>query len=123
MRRIVTAVVVNAGAVAAAAWLFAGIRIGGATTTDRVVTLLVVAGILGAVNAIVAPVIKFLALPFIVLTLGLLLLVINAGMLLLAAKIADAVGVAFHVRGFWTAVGGALVVSLVSWALELALDG
>jgi putative membrane protein len=120
--RIFTAVLVNAAALAVAAWLFAGIRVGGADNTDRLVTLLVVAIIFGLINAIVAPVIKLLALPFIVLTLGLLLLVINAGMLLLAAEVADAVDIAFRVRGFWTAVGGALVISLVSWALELALD-
>lgn len=121
MRKIVTAVLVNAGALAVAAWLFTGIHVGGATTSDRVLTLLVVAVIFGLINAVVGPVVKTLSLPFIILTLGLLLLVINAVLLLLAAKIADAVDVPFRVDGFLTAVGGALVISVVSWALELAI--
>jgi len=118
--RIVTAVVVNAAALAAAAWIFAGIRIGGAETSDRLVTLLVVALIFGLVNALVAPVVKFLALPFIIVTLGLLLVVINAAMLLLVAEIAEGLDVRFRVDGFWTAVGGAVVISVVSWALGVA---
>lgn len=118
--RILTAVLVNAAALAAAAWLFDGIRIGGAETSDRLVTLLVVALIFGLVNALVAPVVKFLALPFIIVTLGLLLVVINAGMLLLVAEIAEGLDVRFRVAGFWTAVGGAVVISVVSWALGVA---
>lgn len=121
MARAITVVLFNAGAVAIAAWIFPGIRIGGDTTTDRVVTLLVVGAILGVINALVAPVIKLLSLPFIILTLGLALLVINALMLKLAAWVADQADVAFHVNGFWTAVGGALVISLVTAALELAV--
>ncbi len=121
MKRIPTAVLVNAAALTVAAWLFNGIRIGGADTGDRLVTLLAVALIFGLVNALVAPVVKLLALPFIILTLGLLLVVINAAMLLLVANIADGLDVGFRVNGFWTAVGGALVISLVSWALGVAL--
>jgi len=122
VRKLVTAVLVNAAAVAVAAWIFSGIHVGGDTTTARVVTLLVVAIIFGLVNAVVAPVAKLLSLPFIILTLGLLLLVINAAMLLLAAEISAALDVNFRVDGFLTAVGGALVISIVSWALELAVD-
>ncbi|MBA2455553.1 MAG: phage holin family protein [Nocardioidaceae bacterium] len=122
MYRIFTAILVNAAALAVASWLFAGIRIGGADTSDRLVTLLAVALIFGLVNALVAPIIKTLALPFIILTLGMLLVVINALMLLLVAAIADGVDVAFRVDGFWSAVGGALVISVVSWALGLAFD-
>ncbi len=122
MYRIFTAILVAAAALAVASWLFAGIRIGGADTSDRLVTLLAVALIFGLVNALVAPIIKTLALPFIILTLGMLLVVINALMLLLVAAIADGVDVAFRVDGFWSAVGGALVISVVSWALGLAFD-
>ena len=122
VRKIVTAVLVNAAALAVTAWIFSGIRVGGDTTSGRVMTLLVVAAIFGLINAVVAPVAKLLSLPFIILTLGLLLLVINAAMLLLAAEISEAVDVNFRVDGFLTAVGGALVISIVSWALELAVD-
>ncbi|MGH3498685.1 MAG: phage holin family protein [Nocardioidaceae bacterium] len=122
MKRIITTVLVDAGALAVAAWLFTGIRVNGATETDRVVTLLVVAAIFGVINAFIAPVVKTLALPFIILTLGLLLIVINALLLELTAWVAKQGSIGFHVNGFWTAVGGAIVVSIVSWALTLAFD-
>jgi len=86
-----------------------------------VLTLLLVAAIFGIVNAFVAPVVKFLTLPFILLTLGLLLVVINAVMLLLVARFVDELDLAFRGNGFGTAVGGALVISLVAWALGHAV--
>ncbi len=119
--KVLTAVVVNAIALAVAAWLFVGIRVGGQDTSDQLVTLLLVAVVFGVVNAVVAPVLKLLALPFIVLTLGLLLWVINAAMLVLTASLSDAFGIRFAVDSFLTALGGALVVSVVSWMLELVL--
>ena len=121
MRTILAKVVANAGALAVAAWLFSGIRFGGGSTTDQLVTLLVVAAVFGAVNAFIAPVIKLLSLPFILLTLGLLLWVINALMLLLTAALAEGFDLSFKVDSFPTALGGALVISIVSWVLELVL--
>ena len=121
MRSIVTAVLVNAGALGVAAWIFAGIRIGGASASDRVVTLLIAAVIFGLVNLVVGPIVKLLALPFILLTLGVLLVVINALLLMLVARLAGELDVAFRVTGFWTAVGGAVVISLMTWALGRAV--
>ena len=116
--------VVNAAALAAAAWIFSGISVGsdGADTTDQAITLLLVAALFGVINAIVTPIVKLLSLPFIVLTLGLFLLVVNALMLMLTAAIADALDIDFTVDGFWTAVGGGLVISLVGMALNALLD-
>ena len=124
VERIIVTVVVNAAALAAAAWIFAGISVGsdGADTTDQAVTLLLVAALFGVINAIVTPIVKLLSLPFIVLTLGLFLLVVNALMLMLTAAIADALDIDFTVDGFWTAVGGGLVISLVGMALNALLD-
>lgn len=116
-------VVVNALALAIAAWFLDGIRITGSSTSDRVVTLLLVALIFGVVNAVVRPVVKLLSLPFIILTLGLLIFVINALMLLLTGWLADQVGLGFHVAGFWTAVLGGLIVMVATWVLELVLPG
>lgn len=65
---------------------------------------------LGLINAFVRPVLVLLTLPFTILTLGLFLLVLNAGMLNLAGWFVDG----FQVVGFWSAVFGAIVVSLVS---------
>lgn len=121
MVKVLTTVIVSAGALAVAAWIFDGIRITGEDDTERVVTLLVVAAIFGAINAFLAPVVKLLSLPFIILTLGLALIVINACMLLLATWIAEQVDLGFVVDGFWTAAGGAIIVSLVTAALNLVL--
>ena len=74
---------------------------------------LIVSGlILGLVNAFVRPLAFILTLPLTVLTLGFFLLVLNAGMVALVAWIVPG----FEISGFWTAVGTALIVSLVSWA-------
>jgi putative membrane protein len=106
---------------AAAAWVFAGITVTGDTQQDRTVTLLVVAAIFGLVNSFVRPVVAILSLPLYLLTLGLFFFVVNALMLLLTSWIADQGGVSFHVDGFWTAMWGAIVISVVSWLLGLVL--
>ncbi|NUR09849.1 MAG: phage holin family protein [Nocardioidaceae bacterium] len=121
--RFVVWVVVNALALATAAWLLDGITVTGDSTGRRVLTMLVVGLIFGLVNGIIAPVVKLLSLPFILLTLGLLIFVINALMLLLTSWIAGLFDVGFHVDGFWTAVLGAIIVSIATWVLELILPG
>jgi putative membrane protein len=79
---------------------------------------LIVAGLLlGVVNAFVRPLAFVLTLPLTVLTLGFFLLVLNAGMVALVAWIVPG----FEISGFWTAVGAALIVSLVSWAASSAI--
>ena len=75
--------------------------------------------LLGIANAFVRPLAFILTLPITVLTLGLFLLVLNAAMVGLVAWIVPG----FEVAGFWTAVGTALVVSLVSWAASSAIGG
>ena len=114
-------VVVNALALAAAAWLIEGIRVEGSTTEEQVITLVVVALIFGVVNAVVEPIVKLLSLPFIILTLGLFLIVINAAMLLLTSWISGELGRRFEVEGFWTAVLGAIVITISTWILEAVL--
>src|SRR5689334_17955227 len=113
-------VAVNAAALAAAAWLLDGIRV--TARHDRVLTLLGVAVVFGLINAFVAPVIKLLSLPFIVLTLGLLLWVINAAMLMLTSGIAGGLGLGFEVDGFGTALIGALIISIVGAVLGSFVD-
>ena len=116
-------VAVNALALAAAAWLLDGITVSGDSQIGRVITLLVVGLIFGLVNAFVRPIVKLLSLPFILLTLGLLIFVINACMLLLTSWLAGLFDVGFHVDGFWTAVVGAIIVSIATWVLELLIPG
>lgn len=114
-------ILTNAVALAAAAWLFDGIRITGADDRGRLLTLLVVALLFGVVNEFVRPVVAFLSFPLYLLTLGLMFFVVNALMLLLTSWVCDQIGVGFVVDGFFTALGGALVISVVSWLVGLAL--
>ncbi len=79
----------------------------------------IVAVIFGLVNALVRPLLKFLTCPLIILTLGLFTLVINAAMLWLTAAASEAFGISFRIADFWSAFLGALVISLVSAALNL----
>ncbi|MDQ6687486.1 MAG: phage holin family protein [Actinomycetota bacterium] len=111
----------HAVAVGAAVWLLPGIGLTDQNTGHRLLTLVIVGGIFGAVSAVVKPVIKFLAFPFIILTLGLFLLVINALMLLLTGTVAGWFGLGFHVAGFWTAVLGGIVIAFASMIIEALL--
>lgn len=110
--------VTNALALLVAIWLFHGITLDAPTATDRVLQLLLAGGIFGAINSLVKPVINFLALPAIILTFGLMLLITNALMLFLTSKVSDTLGMGFHVDGFWTAVFGALVISVAGMIIE-----
>jgi putative membrane protein len=78
---------------------------------DDATTLILAGLLLGIVNAIVRPFALLLSLPALLFTLGLFLLVVNAAMLGLVAFMLRG----FHIDGFWTAVGGSLIVSIVSW--------
>lgn len=124
--RFVTWLLTYAAGLAVAAWLLDGIWFEGANNgqaelQDKIVPLLLVALILGLVSTFVEPVVKLLSLPFIILTLGFLLLVINALMLMLVAWLADAFDIGFHVDGFWNALVGAVIVTVVGWGVRVAL--
>ncbi len=99
---------INAFAVYATASLLGGIYV------KSFWAALIVALVLGLINAVVKPVLVFFSIPFIIVTLGLFLLIINALMLMLAAALVDG----FSVASFWWAVLGSLVISLVSWMLS-----
>ena len=119
--RFVTWLLTTAAGVAVATWLFGGIYFAGPTSGQqeldhKILPLLLVALILGLVSSLVRPVVTFFSIPFIIVTLGLFLLVINALMLMLTAWIAGGVGIGFHVEGFFAALGGSIVVTLVNWA-------
>ncbi|MFM9592617.1 phage holin family protein [Streptomyces scabiei] len=116
--------IANAGALAVAVWLLDKITLTGDSTGKEVATLLLVALVFGLVNAVVKPLVQVLTLPLFIVTLGLFTLVVNALMLLLTSWLADVLDLSFHVEGFWTAVLGGLIISIVSWALSLVLpDG
>jgi len=70
-------------------------------------------------NVVVRPILKLLTFPFLILTLGLFIFVLNAVMLLLTSAASNALGLGFHVEGFVPALIGALVVSIISYGLSL----
>jgi putative membrane protein len=115
MRRVVAHVLIawlsNCAALLVAAALIPAIGYG-----KDLGTLLLAGLILGAVNFVVRPAIIFLTLPAVILSLGLFLLAINALMLWLTSRIVDG----FTVGGFWSTLGGALIVWLVNAALRRA---
>ena len=118
--RFVTWLLTTAAAVAVATWLINGIYFTGPTSGQdeirhKLLPLLLVSLILGFVSSFVRPVVTFFSIPLVIFTLGLFLLVINALMLMLTAWIADGVGVGFHVDGFWNALWGSIVITLVNW--------
>lgn len=121
MKNLIIRLLANAVALAVASWLVAGITLQGATTGRRVLTLLIVAAIFGVVNAIVKPVVKVLSFPLLILTLGLLTFVINALMLWLTSWITGKLDVQFHVDGFWSALFGALIITVVGMIINVVL--
>ncbi len=92
------------------------------TTVNRVLALAIVGLMFTIVHELVGTIVKLLSLPFIVLTLGLLLLVINALLLLLTEWLTDLFGVTFSVDGFWWALLGALVISICQSILSLIIS-
>jgi putative membrane protein len=100
--------------------LWAATQVGpGIHVREGLFGLLLAAVVFGLVNAFVRPVMALLSLPLTVLTLGLFLLVINAAMLGLTALLLPG----FRIDGFWPALFGAIVVSVVSWAATRLFAG
>jgi putative membrane protein len=106
--------VINAAALWVATRLVSGI-----SYTGDGVSLFGVALVFGVLNVLIKPLLFLVSLPFVILTLGLFTLVLNAIMLLLTAKASDALGLGFFVNGFEPALKGALVVTIVSFGLSL----
>ena len=88
-------------------------------TTALVLTYLLIALIFGVVNAIVGTVIRVVAFPLYILTLGLISLLVNAFLLFIVSWISDAMGFGLHIDGFWSGVLGALVLGIIAWLLGL----
>lgn len=106
--RLLIRVLLNALAVYVAAYLLDGIVLAGPGAT-------ILAGlVLGVINALVKPVLFLLTLPITFLTLGLFIFVLNGICLALTAALVPG----FSIAGFWSAVGGAFIVSVVSWVLN-----
>jgi len=112
--------VISAVALWISTLVFSGIELGGDTVVQKVGTLLLVAAVFGIVNAILRPIIKVLGCWAYILTLGLIALVVNGALFMFTSWLCEKLDLPFHVDKFWpTAVLGALLVSVVSWLLNM----
>lgn len=121
MKNFIVKTLANAAALGVATWLIEDITLTGDSNARKAWSLILVALVFGVVNWLVKPVVKVLSFPLFILTLGLITLVVNALMLLLTSWLAGKLDLDFHVHGFWTAIVGGLIVSVVSWALHVVL--
>ncbi len=110
--RIALAIAINALALWVANALFSGVSISGGWA------YVIGAIVLGLANAILKPILAILTLPLVILTLGLFYLLINIGMVALAAWITPN----FSVHGFWDYIGTVFIVWLVNWAVRSLID-
>lgn len=120
----------NSGGLALAAYLlngisFAGPQGGTIELQEKAVPLLIVAGVLTVIGFTVKPFVKVLSLPLIILTLGLFLIIINAGMLMLTDWIVEQtdLGIGFHVATFTDALLAALIITGVTIFVEAVAGG
>jgi putative membrane protein len=112
-----------------ARWLITSIAVGvaafvvpgiGHDGQSALIAIVVTAAILGFLNAILRPILKFLSCGLIVATLGLFVLVINAFVFWLAAWVSQNwFNTGFYVDGFWPAFWGSIVISIVSFFLSV----
>lgn len=119
-------VLIRLGISAVAIWLatliLPGITVKAETTWGTIGTFLIVALLIGIVNAVLRPAIKILGCAFYIYTLGLIALVVNGLLLMLVSWFCGWVGLPFHVANFWpSGVLGALIIGLASWAINLAI--
>ncbi len=112
MQNLIIRLFVNAVALWVAARLVTGIELAG-----EFWPVLLVAAVFGLVNALIKPLALLLSFPVVVLTLGLFTIVVNALMLMLTAALVDALTVV----GFWAALLGSLLISLVSFLFSVLL--
>ena len=116
MTKIIIRWAINAVALYVAVLIVPGIALRGAWTD-----VIWLALIFGLLNALLRPLLKFLTCPLIILTLGLFTILINTGMLMLTSRIGQVLGFGLSVDGFWPAVLGSLVISLVSVVMSVIL--
>jgi putative membrane protein len=116
-------IAVNAIAIWVATAIVPGVSLTAGDTLHKVLSFAVVGALFGIVNTVIKPIVSFFALPFIVLTLGLMIFVINALMLKVVGWLSGAIGIHFSSGPFfWSTIGAAIVVSIVSMILNLVLD-
>ena len=122
--RFIVRLLINAFALWLTTLIVSGVKVvpfapGG--TVELVLTLLLLALIFGVVNGVIGNLIRIVAFPLYVLTLGLIALIVNGLLLLLVGWISSLIGFGLVVDGFWWGVLGALVLGLISWLIGILL--
>jgi putative membrane protein len=122
--RLIVRLLINAVALWLTTIIVTGVKVvpfepGG--TLETVLTFLLLAAIFGIVNGVIGNLIRIVAFPLYVLTLGLIALIVNGLLLLLVAWISSLIGFGLTVDGFWWGVLGALVLGLISWLIGIIL--
>lgn len=122
--RLVLRLLINALALWLTTLIVTGVKIvayapGG--TLEFVLTLLLVAVIFGIVNGVIGNLIRIVAFPIYILTLGLISLIVNGLLLLLVGWISSLIGFGLVVSGFWWGVLGALVLGIIGWLIGILL--
>jgi putative membrane protein len=112
MQQLLLRLTINAIALAAAIRLINGINF-----TGEWWKIILIAAIFGIVNALIKPLVQFFTFPIIIITLGLFTLIINASMLAMTAMLSGPLNLGLEISGFWPALWGALVISIVSMIL------
>jgi putative membrane protein len=115
-------ILIPAAALGIAHLAISGIELRGGSDWSKAGTLILVALIFGAVNAVIKPIVKTVGCVFYVLTLGLIGLVVNGLLLWLCSWIAGELTLPFHIASFWAAFWGAIIVGVVGWILNLIFD-
>ena len=122
MKRFLVRLVINAIALWLTTLIVAGVTVQPYRQNDilaTVLTYLLVALVFGIVNGVIGNLIRIVAFPLYILTLGLIALVVNSLLLLLVAWITSFTGFGLTVDGFWWGVLGALVLALLSWLIGI----
>ncbi|AZZ57448.1 phage holin family protein [Rathayibacter iranicus] len=123
MRRLLFGLVTNAVAIWLTTLVVAGVRVDPYDDgpVAAILTYVLVAVIFGVVNAVVGGVVRVIAFPLYLITLGLMSFIVNGLLLLLTAWISGLFGLGLVIDGFWWGVLGALVLALVNWFIGLLL--
>ena len=124
MKRFLVRLVINAVALWLTTLIVAGVTVVPYAPNDTsaiVLTYLLVALVFGVVNGLIGNLIRIVAFPLYILTLGLIALVVNSLLLLLVAFLTSFLGFGLQVDGFWWGVLGALVLALLSWLIGIVV--
>jgi putative membrane protein len=122
MPKFVISTIVTALALWISTLILSGITLNTPSTLKKIGTLILVAVIFGVVNGVLRPIIRKLGCALYFFTLGLISFLVNGLLFLLVSWISGKLGLPFHVDGLLTAILGAIVVSVVSWLINLAVD-